>query len=47
MISNEVPCCFNNEAESKKLEEAMESLDASFWRKAINDYMDSIMGDKT
>ena len=46
-VSNQISYCFNIEADPKTYEEAMNSQDAPFWKEAINDEMDSIMGNKT
>ena len=42
-----IPICFNTEADSKTFEEAMKSQDASFWKEAINDEIQSIMTNRT
>ncbi|GJU02159.1 zinc finger, CCHC-type containing protein [Tanacetum coccineum] len=39
--------CFNVEDDPKTFDEAMKSQDVAFWKEAINDYMDSIMGNNT
>ncbi|GJR97209.1 zinc finger, CCHC-type containing protein [Tanacetum coccineum] len=39
--------CFNIEDDSKTFDEAMKSQDVAFWKEAINDEIDSIMGNKT
>nr|GEU79558.1 zinc finger, CCHC-type [Tanacetum cinerariifolium] len=38
---------FNFEDDSKTFDEAMKSQDVAFWKEAINDKMDSIMGNNT
>ena len=45
-ISNQIPYCFNTEADPKTFHEAMKSQDVAFWKKVTNDEMDSIMGNK-
>ena len=42
-ISNQIPYCFNTEADPKIFHEVMKSQDVAFWKEAINDEMDSIM----
>nr|GEV69009.1 zinc finger, CCHC-type [Tanacetum cinerariifolium] len=39
--------CFNVEDDPKTFDKAMKSQDVAFWKKAINDGMDSIMGNNT
>ncbi|GKD74812.1 hypothetical protein Tco_1333094, partial [Tanacetum coccineum] len=39
--------CFNVENDPKTFDEAMKSHDVAFWKEAINDKMDSIMGNNT
>ncbi|GKA61804.1 zinc finger, CCHC-type containing protein [Tanacetum coccineum] len=39
--------CFNVEDDPKTFDEAMKSQDVAFWKEAINDEMDSIMGNNT
>nr|GEV04838.1 zinc finger, CCHC-type [Tanacetum cinerariifolium] len=39
--------CFNVEDDPKTFDEAMKSKDVAFWKEAINDKMDSIMGNNT
>ncbi|GJR32583.1 zinc finger, CCHC-type containing protein [Tanacetum coccineum] len=39
--------CFNVEDDPKTFDEAMKSHDVAFWKEAINDEMDSIMGNNT
>nr|GEW87080.1 zinc finger, CCHC-type [Tanacetum cinerariifolium] len=39
--------CFNDEDDLKIFDEAMKSQDVAFWKEAINDEMDSIMGNNT
>ncbi|GJT97990.1 zinc finger, CCHC-type containing protein [Tanacetum coccineum] len=47
MISDQHSYCFNIEDDPKTFDEAMKSQDVAFWKKAINDEMDSIMGNNT
>ena len=46
-LSNQILYCFNTETDPKIFEKAMKSQDASFWKEAINDEMNSTMGNKT
>ncbi|KAK4389624.1 hypothetical protein Sango_2299400 [Sesamum angolense] len=46
-ISTRYPYCFNVEDDLKTFDEAMKSQDVAFWKKAINDEIDSIMGNNT
>nr|GEV73399.1 zinc finger, CCHC-type [Tanacetum cinerariifolium] len=46
-ISNQHSYCFNVEDDPKTFDETMMSQDAAFWKEAINDEMDSIMGNNT
>ncbi|GJS34117.1 hypothetical protein Tco_0532499 [Tanacetum coccineum] len=39
--------CFNVEDDPNKFDEAMKSQDVAFWKEAINDEIDSIMGNNT
>ncbi|GJW67336.1 zinc finger, CCHC-type containing protein [Tanacetum coccineum] len=39
--------CFNVEDDPKKFDKAMKSQDVTFWKEAINDEMNSIMGNNT
>ena len=39
--------CYNIEDDPKTFSDAMKSQDVSFWKEAINDEMDSIMGNNT
>ncbi|GKA14917.1 zinc finger, CCHC-type containing protein [Tanacetum coccineum] len=43
-ISDQHSYCFNVEDDPKIFDEAMKSQDVTFWKEAINDEMDSIMG---
>ncbi|GJX25637.1 zinc finger, CCHC-type containing protein [Tanacetum coccineum] len=43
-VSDQHSYCFNVEDEPKTFDEAMKSQDVAFWKEAINDEMDSIMG---
>jgi hypothetical protein len=47
VIVNEVGVCCNMEYEPSNIKEAMKSRDATFWKEAINDEMESIMFNKT
>ncbi|KAL0312877.1 UNVERIFIED_CONTAM: Retrovirus-related Pol polyprotein from transposon TNT 1-94 [Sesamum radiatum] len=46
-VSTLYPYCFNVEDDPKIFDEAMKSQDVAFWKEAINDEMDSIMGNNT
>ncbi|GKB62528.1 hypothetical protein Tco_0918714, partial [Tanacetum coccineum] len=46
-ISDQHSNCFNVEGDSKTFDEAMNCRDIAFWKEAINDKMDSIMGNNT
>nr|GEU30028.1 zinc finger, CCHC-type [Tanacetum cinerariifolium] len=46
-VSDQHSYCFNIEDDPKTFDEAMKSQDVAFWKKAINDEMDSIMGKNT
>ncbi|GKF19650.1 zinc finger, CCHC-type containing protein, partial [Tanacetum coccineum] len=46
-VSNQHSYCFNVEDDPKTFDEAMKSQDVAFWKEAINDEMDSIMGNNT
>ena len=46
-IGSSIPIVFNMDSDPKTFEEAMKSQDAAFWKEAINDEMDSIMGNNT
>ncbi|KAK4382659.1 Retrovirus-related Pol polyprotein from transposon TNT 1-94 [Sesamum angolense] len=46
-VSTLYPYCFNVEDGPKTFDEAMKSQDVAFWEEAINDEMDSIMGNNT
>ncbi|KAH9794216.1 Receptor-like serine/threonine-protein kinase [Citrus sinensis] len=46
-VLNKVPLLLNIEKYPKTFSEAMSSRDASFWREAVNDEMDSIMSNQT
>nr|GEV65873.1 hypothetical protein [Tanacetum cinerariifolium] len=46
-VSDQHSYCFNVEDDPKTFDEAMKSQDVAFWKKAINDEMDSIMGTNT
>nr|GEW03796.1 zinc finger, CCHC-type [Tanacetum cinerariifolium] len=46
-VSDQHSYCFNVEDDPKTFDEAMKSQDVAFWTKAINDEMDSIMGNNT
>ncbi|GJR77224.1 transposase, MuDR, MULE transposase domain protein [Tanacetum coccineum] len=46
-VSNQHSYCFNVEDDPKTFDEAMKSHDVAFWKEAINDEVDSIMGNNT
>ncbi|GJU32714.1 zinc finger, CCHC-type containing protein [Tanacetum coccineum] len=46
-VSNQHSYCFNVEDDPKTFDEAMKSQDVAFWKEAINDEMDFIMGKNT
>ncbi|GKC41598.1 zinc finger, CCHC-type containing protein, partial [Tanacetum coccineum] len=46
-VSDQHFYCFNVEDDLKIFDEAMKSQDFAFWKEAINDEMDSIMGNNT
>ncbi|GJW21499.1 zinc finger, CCHC-type containing protein [Tanacetum coccineum] len=46
-ISDQHSYCFNVEDDPKTFNEAMKSKDVAFWKEAIDDEMDSIMGNNT
>ncbi|GJS79370.1 zinc finger, CCHC-type containing protein [Tanacetum coccineum] len=46
-VSDQHSYCFNVEDDPKAFDEAMKSHDVAFWKEAINDEMDSIMGNNT
>nr|GEV25674.1 hypothetical protein [Tanacetum cinerariifolium] len=46
-VSDQYSYCFNFEDDPKTFNEAMKSHDVAFWKEAINDEMDSIMGNNT
>ena len=46
-VLNKVPLLLNIEKDPKTFSEVMSSRDASFWREAVNDEMDSIMSNQT
>ncbi len=46
-ICNKIPYCYNTESDPITFEEAVKSQDSAFWKEAINDEMDSIMGNQT
>ncbi|GKE29651.1 zinc finger, CCHC-type containing protein [Tanacetum coccineum] len=46
-VSDQHSYCFNVEDGPNTFDEAMKSQDVAFWKKAINDEMDSIMGNNT
>nr|GEY97939.1 zinc finger, CCHC-type [Tanacetum cinerariifolium] len=47
LISDQHSYCFNIEDDLKMFDEAMKSQNVAFWKKAINDKMDSIIGNNT
>ncbi|GKF05721.1 zinc finger, CCHC-type containing protein [Tanacetum coccineum] len=46
-VSDQHSYCFNVEDDPKTFDEAMKSQDVSFWKEAINDMIDFIMGNNT
>ncbi|GJW34700.1 zinc finger, CCHC-type containing protein [Tanacetum coccineum] len=46
-VSDQHSYCFNIEDDPQTFDEAMKSQDVAFWKEAINDEMDSIMGNNT
>ncbi|GJQ98408.1 zinc finger, CCHC-type containing protein, partial [Tanacetum coccineum] len=46
-VSDQHSYCFNVEDDPKIFDEAMKSQDVAFWKEAINDEMDYIMGNNT
>ncbi|GJV77530.1 zinc finger, CCHC-type containing protein [Tanacetum coccineum] len=46
-VSDQHSYCFNVVDDPKTFDEAMKSQDVAFWKEAINDEMDSIMGNNT
>nr|GEX02203.1 zinc finger, CCHC-type [Tanacetum cinerariifolium] len=46
-VSNQHSYCFNVDDDPNTFDEAMKSHDVAFWKKAINDEMDFIMGKNT
>ncbi|GKA23035.1 zinc finger, CCHC-type containing protein [Tanacetum coccineum] len=46
-VSDQHSYCFNVEDDPKAFDEAIKSHDVAFWKEAINDEMDSIMGNNT
>ncbi|GJR93587.1 zinc finger, CCHC-type containing protein [Tanacetum coccineum] len=46
-VSDQHSYCFNVEDDPKTFDDAMKSQDVAFWKEAINDEMDSIMGNNT
>ncbi|GJV21218.1 zinc finger, CCHC-type containing protein [Tanacetum coccineum] len=46
-VSGQHSYCFNVEDDLKKFDESMKSHDVAFWKEAINDEMDFIMGNNT
>ncbi|GJS53398.1 zinc finger, CCHC-type containing protein [Tanacetum coccineum] len=46
-VSDQHSYCFNVEDDPKTFDEAMKSQDVTFWKEAINNEMDSIMGNNT
>ncbi|GJY82139.1 zinc finger, CCHC-type containing protein, partial [Tanacetum coccineum] len=46
-VSDQHSYCFNVKDDPKTFDEAMKSQDVAFWKEAINDEMDSIMGNHT
>nr|GEW99038.1 zinc finger, CCHC-type [Tanacetum cinerariifolium] len=46
-VSDQHSCCFNVEDDPKIADKAIKSQDIAFWKEAINDEIDSIMGNNT
>ncbi|GKF70425.1 hypothetical protein Tco_0203482, partial [Tanacetum coccineum] len=46
-VSDQHSYCFNVEDDPKIFDEAMKSQDVAFWKEAINDEIESIMGNNT
>nr|GEU75542.1 hypothetical protein [Tanacetum cinerariifolium] len=46
-VSDQQSYCFNIEDDPKTFDKAVKSQDVAFWKKAINDEMDSILGNNT
>ncbi|GJT82773.1 zinc finger, CCHC-type containing protein [Tanacetum coccineum] len=46
-VSNQHSYCFNVEDDPKTFDKAIKSKDVAFWKEAINDEMDSILGNNT
>ncbi|KAI3701767.1 hypothetical protein L6452_27096 [Arctium lappa] len=46
-IGSQFSYCYSIEEDPKSFDEAMKSQDIAFWKEAINDEMDSIMGNNT
>ncbi|GJZ63047.1 zinc finger, CCHC-type containing protein [Tanacetum coccineum] len=46
-VSDQHSYCFNVEDDPKTFDEAIKSQDVAFWKEAVNDEMDSIMGNNT
>ncbi|GKD80558.1 zinc finger, CCHC-type containing protein, partial [Tanacetum coccineum] len=46
-VSDQHSYCYNVKDDSKTFDEAMKSQDVAFWKEAINDKMDYIMGNNT
>ena len=46
-IENEIPYVYSIDSDPKSFKEAMESQDASFWKEAVQDEMDSIIKNNT
>nr|GEY54238.1 zinc finger, CCHC-type [Tanacetum cinerariifolium] len=46
-VSDQHSYCFNVEDDPKTFDDAMKSQDVAFWKEAINDEIDSIMGNNT
>ena len=47
MILNKIPIAFNTEGDPKSYKEARASRDLVFWKKAVNDEIDSILSNNT
>ncbi|KAK3001458.1 hypothetical protein RJ639_021773 [Escallonia herrerae] len=46
-IHNSIPIVLNVESDPRTYEEAMKCQDSSFWKEAINEEIDSVMGNET
>jgi hypothetical protein len=46
-VDRQISYCYNMDDDPKTYEEAIKSHDSAFWKEAINDEMDSIVGNNT